>query len=65
MTKTSLIKTTFSWGWLTGSEVQSIIIKEGAWQRSGKHYAGRVKSSTPYSEDKQKKTGFQAARKKV
>ena len=28
MTKTSLIKTTFNWGWLTGSEVQSIIIKE-------------------------------------
>jgi hypothetical protein len=24
MTKASLIKTTFNWGWLTGSEVQSI-----------------------------------------
>jgi hypothetical protein len=27
MTMASLIKTTFNWGWLTGSEVQSIIIK--------------------------------------
>jgi hypothetical protein len=34
MTKASLIKTkqktTFNWGWLIGSEVQSIIIKVGA-----------------------------------
>jgi hypothetical protein len=27
MTKASLIKKTFNWGWLTGLEVQSIIIK--------------------------------------
>jgi hypothetical protein len=27
MTKASLIKTTFNWGWLTDSEVQFIIIK--------------------------------------
>jgi hypothetical protein len=27
MTKTTFIRTTFNWGWLTGSEVQSIIIK--------------------------------------
>jgi hypothetical protein len=32
MTKARLIKTTFNWGWITGSEVQSIIIKAGAWQ---------------------------------
>jgi hypothetical protein len=25
--KVTLIKTTFNWGWLTGSEVQSIVIK--------------------------------------
>jgi hypothetical protein len=25
MTKATLITTTFNWGWLTGSEVQSII----------------------------------------
>jgi hypothetical protein len=30
-TKATLIKTTFNWSWLTGSEVQSIIIKAGAW----------------------------------
>ena len=33
MTKATLIRITFNWGWLTGSEVQSIIIKAGAWQR--------------------------------
>jgi hypothetical protein len=27
MTKASLIRTTLNWGWLTGSEVKSIIIK--------------------------------------
>jgi hypothetical protein len=27
-----LQKTVFNWDWLTGSEVQSIIIKGGAWQ---------------------------------
>ena len=35
MTKASLIKTAFNWGWLTGSEVQSIIIKVGTWQYPG------------------------------
>jgi hypothetical protein len=29
MTKTTLIRTTFNWGWLTGSEVHSIIIMAG------------------------------------
>ena len=28
MTKATLIRTTFNWGWLTGSEVQFSIIKE-------------------------------------
>jgi hypothetical protein len=32
MTKTTLKRTTFNWGWLTSSGVQSIIIKVGAWQ---------------------------------
>jgi hypothetical protein len=45
MTKGGLIKTTFNWGWLIGSEVQSIIIKVGEWQYPGRHGAGRVKSS--------------------
>jgi hypothetical protein len=30
MTKAVLIRTTYNWGWLTGSEAQSIIIKVGA-----------------------------------
>jgi hypothetical protein len=30
MTKATLIRTTFSWGWLTGSEDQSTIIEVGA-----------------------------------
>jgi len=30
MTKATLIRTTFNWGWPTGSEVQSIIIKAAA-----------------------------------
>jgi hypothetical protein len=29
MTKATLIRTTFSWGWHTGSQVQSTIIKAG------------------------------------
>ena len=40
VTKATLIRTIFNWGWFTGSEVQSIIIKVGslaasrqAWQR--------------------------------
>jgi hypothetical protein len=34
--KATLIRTTFNWSWLaTGSEVQSIIIKAGAWQHPG------------------------------
>jgi hypothetical protein len=44
-TKAGLNKTTFNWGWLTDSEVQSIIIKVGAWQYPGRHGAGRAESS--------------------
>ena len=40
MINASFIKTTFNWGWLTGSEVQFIIIKAGAWQHPGRHGAG-------------------------
>jgi len=36
VTKATLIKTTFNWGWLSGSEVQSIIIKAGTWQHPGR-----------------------------
>ena len=54
MTKVSLIRTTFNGGnggWLTGSEVQSIIIKVRTWQHPGRHDAGRAESSTSSSED--------------
>jgi hypothetical protein len=42
MTKSTLKRTTFNWGWLTASEIQSIIIKVGAWQLDG----GRAEIST-------------------
>jgi hypothetical protein len=41
MTKATFIRITFNWGWFTGSEGQSIIIKAGTW-----HGAGRTESST-------------------
>jgi hypothetical protein len=51
MIKASLIRTTFNWGRLTGSEVQSITIKVGAWQQHpGRHGAGGAESSASSSE---------------
>ena len=50
MTMASLIRTTFNWGWLTGSEVQFIIIKVGTWQHPGGHGAGGTESYTSSSE---------------
>jgi hypothetical protein len=47
MAKASLIKTTFNWVWLTGSEVKFIIIK--AWQYPGRHGTGGAESSTSSS----------------
>jgi len=49
MTKATLMKTTSNWGWLTGSEVQSIIIKAGTWQHPGRHGAGGAGRSTSSS----------------
>jgi hypothetical protein len=49
MTKATLIRITFNWGWLLDSEVQSIIIKMGAWQHPGKHGAGGAESFTSSS----------------
>jgi hypothetical protein len=49
MTKATLIRTTFNWGWLTGSEVQ-FIIKARAWQHPGRPGAGGAESSTSSSE---------------
>ncbi|MCQ8205567.1 hypothetical protein NP569_25075, partial [Vibrio parahaemolyticus] len=45
----ALIKKTFNWGWLTGSDVQSIIIKAGAWQSTGRHGSEGAESSTSSS----------------
>jgi hypothetical protein len=64
MAKSTLSRTRFIWGWLTGSEIQSII-KAGAWQHLGRHGAGGAESSTSCSEGKQEKTGFQAAKRRV
>jgi hypothetical protein len=50
MTKAALIWITFNRGWLTGLEVQSIIIKVGAQQHPGRHGVGGVESSTSSSE---------------
>jgi hypothetical protein len=50
MTKATLIRIAFSWGWHTGAEVQSIIIKVGAWQHPGRHGAGGAERSTSSSE---------------
>jgi hypothetical protein len=43
MIKPILTMTIFNWGWLTGSEVQSIIIKVEA----GRHGAGAESSISP------------------
>jgi len=65
MTKATLIRTTSNWGCLTGSEVQSMIIKAVAWQHPGRHGAGRAESSPSCSEGKQEKIDFQTARMRV
>jgi hypothetical protein len=65
MTKATLIRITFSWGWLTGSEIRSIIIKTGTWQHPDRYGAGAAKSSTFSYEGCKQNTGFQAARKRV
>jgi hypothetical protein len=41
--KATLIKGTFYWGWLTGSEVQTIIIKARAWQHPGRHVVEEIR----------------------
>jgi hypothetical protein len=50
MTKATVTRTSFNWGWFTGSEIQSIILKAGTWQHPGRHGAGGVESSTSSSE---------------
>jgi hypothetical protein len=51
MTKATLIRTTLNWGWLTGPEVQSIIIKARTRHHPGRHGAGGPESSTSSSGD--------------
>jgi hypothetical protein len=65
MTKATLIRTTFNWVWLTGSKVQSIIIKVGAWQYPGSHGLREAGSFTSSLEGCKENTGFQAARMSV
>jgi hypothetical protein len=50
MTKATPIRITVNWSCLTGSKVQSIIIKAGAWPSPGRHGAGGAESSTSSSE---------------
>jgi hypothetical protein len=56
MTKATFIRIAFNWDWLTGSEVQSIIIKVRTWQHPGRHGARGAEGSTSCSEGKQEKT---------
>jgi len=53
VTKVTLVRT-FNWGWLTSSEVQSIIIKLGIMATPGRNGTGVAESSTSCSKDKQK-----------
>jgi hypothetical protein len=46
MAKATLTRTTFNWGWLTGSEVHSIILKAGTWWHPSRHDVGGSESST-------------------
>jgi hypothetical protein len=50
MAKATLVRTIFNWGWFTGSEVLSIIIKAEAWHHPGRHGVGGAESSTSSSE---------------
>ena len=51
MTKATFIRTTFNWGRLTGSEVQSGIIKAVMGKHSGRHGIEGAEGSTFSSED--------------
>jgi hypothetical protein len=46
MTKATLIRTAFNWGWLTSPELQSIIIKAGTRQHPGRNGAGGAEFNT-------------------
>jgi hypothetical protein len=59
MTKATLMRKTFNWSWLTGSEVQSSRLP----QCPGRHDSGKAESSTSHYKGKQK-TDSQEARTK-
>jgi hypothetical protein len=65
MTKTILIRITFHWGWLTGSEVQSSNIKVGAWQHPGSQVQEEVRVLHLHPKETKEHTGFQEARRRV
>jgi hypothetical protein len=44
MTKATLLRIAFNRDWLTGSKVQSIIIKSGTWQHPDRYDAGGAES---------------------
>jgi hypothetical protein len=50
MTKATFIRTIFNWGWLTSSEVQSIIHQGGNMASLGRHGTGGAENSTSSSE---------------
>jgi hypothetical protein len=58
MTKETLINFIWGGGWLTGSEVQSIIIRMGAWHYPGRHGMVGAESSATSSEGDSEKAGF-------
>jgi hypothetical protein len=46
----TVIRTSFTSGWVTGSEVQSTVIKAGTWQYPSRHGAGEADNSIFSSE---------------
>jgi hypothetical protein len=65
MTKATFIRTTYIWGWLPGSDIQSIVIKMGTQQHLGRHGAERTENSISSSGGYYQNTGFQAARTRI
>ena len=66
MTQETLIRIAFNWGWLTGSVVQSIIVKAGAWWCTDMSGAGEgAESSSNFIQRQQKETVSQVARRRV
>ena len=53
--------TAFNWGWLTGWDVQSFVIKAEAWQHQGMHDARGTEGSASLSLEIQEQTGHPQA----